>query len=208
VTGLNSAQPSCPLQNNSSGDGSVSRKLDPDTKGRFVGLLGLAALSLWIVVSISSNLYFSIVSAHWPKATARVTSSGVYSNGKGVGVSWTPKVEYAYEAGGSVHHSSKIRYLMRAFYDVDSASEVQASYPEGRVVSVAYDPQDPSQSVLEPGLAPGMWTQGLIPLFFCGLCGYIFFEITNPHRRVLLRSNPVEADFEDEGKGSDEAEMA
>lgn len=204
MTGLNSERQPFPLQNHSR-EGSKLRKLEPDTKGRLVGFVGLAALSFWIVASISSNLYFSVVSAHWPKAAARVVSSGVYSNGKGVGVSWTPKVEYEYEAEGSVRHSSNIRYLMRAFYDADSAAEVQESYPEGRLVSVAYDPQDPSRSVLEPGLAPGMWTQGLIPLFFCGLCGYIFFEITHPDRRILLHSNPVDAN---EDTSDDEPEMA
>jgi hypothetical protein len=186
----------------------VSKTFDSDTKGRLVGLLGLAALSVWIIVSISTNIYFSIVSQHWPTATARVTSSGVYTHGKGVGVSWNPVVEYEYEAGGAIHHSSKIRYLMRAFYDSDEANDVQSVYPAGRTVSVSYDPHDPERSVLEPGLPPGMWTQALIPLFFCGLCGYIFFEITHPERRLLLRSNPVEGDYEGKSKGDDEAEMA
>ena len=196
--GLNSARQFFP----------VSKTLDPDTKGRLVGLLGLAALSIWIIVSISTNIYLSVVSRHWPTATARITSSGVYAHGKGVGVSWNPVVEYEYEVGGAIHHSSKIRYLMRAFYNVDEANDVQSVYPTGRTVTASYDPQDPERSVLEPGLQPGMWTQALIALFFCALCGYILFEITHPERRLLLRSNPVDADYEDEGKGGDEAEMA
>ncbi len=103
-----------------------------------------------------------------------------------------------------MHRSSNIRFLMRTFYNADDASEVQAPYPVGRQVTVAYDLRDPNLSVLEPGVPRGMWKQGLIPLFFCGLCGYIFFEIRHPQRRLLL-SNPAganaDANYEGESNG-------
>ncbi len=208
MTGQNSTQQSFSSRNHRASENSKVPELDSDTKGRFVGFMGLAAFSVWIIVSVSTHLYFSVVSAHWPKATARVISSGVYANRASVARSFSPAVEYEYEVGGATRRSSNIRYLMHTFYDVGSATEVQLPYPAGRVVSAAYDPQNPNRSVLEPGIPPGMWTQGLIPLFFCGLCGYMFFEITHPQRRLLLQSNPADPDYEEDGKGGDEAEMA
>ncbi|HKS76080.1 MAG TPA: DUF3592 domain-containing protein [Terriglobales bacterium] len=181
-------------------------RLDADTKGRFVGLLGLGLLSLWLVLHLSSNFYFSIASKHWPLATARILSSGVYASGAGAGATFTPQVKYQFEADGKSYQSNNIRYLLKTFYNADTASEVESPYPVGRVVEVAFNPQDPSESVLEPGVPKGMWTQALIPLFFFGLCGYIFFEITHPHRRVLLGTYTVR-DTEDEDSGS-EAEPA
>ncbi len=172
-------------------------QLNADTRGRLVGLLGLAALSIWMSVSLSTNLYFSVVSQHWPRATARIMSSGVYTGGPGGESSWAPAVDYVYEVGGAPHRSSNIRYLMRTFYDVESAADVQAVYPVGSLVSVAYDPGNPNRSVLEPGVPRGMWSQALIPLFLCSLCGYILFEIAYPHRRILLRSFAMGGDCED-----------
>ncbi len=181
--------------------------LDADTKGRFVGLMGLGLLSLWLLLHLSSNFYFSVASANWPRATARVVSSGVYATGAGAGATFSPQVKYEFETAGKSYQSNNIRYLLRTFYNADSATEVQSSYPVGRMVSVAYDPEDPSRSVLEPGVPQGMWMQALIPLFFLGLCGYIFFEITHPQRRILLGTYGAAA-AEDQESGNDEAEPA
>lgn len=207
MTGSNSENQSLVFSDRRASENSRFRKLDSDTRGRFIGLLGLAAFSIWIAASLTSSFYFSVASEHWPTVTARVVSSGIYANGKGVGVSWAPKVEYQYQVAGTAHHASKIRYLMRTFYDQGSATDVEAPYPVGRLVSVFYDPQDPDRSVLEPGVPRGMWTQALIALFFFALCGYIFFEITHPERRFLLRSNPVETDYE-EGQDEDQSQFA
>ncbi len=200
MTDLNSAEQSLPLSNDRSTTASRAR-MSSDTKGRLVGLVGLAALSIWLSVNLFTNLYFSVVSQHWPRATARVTSSGIYSSGLGVETSWAPTVDYSYEVGGTSHHSSNIRYLMRTFYDVDSATEVQTVYPVGRIVSVAYDPGNPNRSVLEPGVPPGMWPRAVIPVFFCALCGYIFFEIVNPQSRILLQTYALGGNCEDQEEG-------
>jgi hypothetical protein len=207
VTGSNFEHQSFAVSNNRASENTGLSNLDSDTKGRFVGLFGLAIFSVYVAVSLSANFYFSVISAHWPTTIARVVSSGVYTNGKGVGVSWTPKVEYEYEVGGTTHHSEKIRFLMRTFYDQDSAADVEAPYAAARSVSVFYDPQDPDRSVLEPGIPPGMWTQGLIALFFFGLCAYIFFEITHPERRLLLHSNPT-GERNDEERSGDPSQLA
>ena len=178
-----------------------------DTKGRLVGLMGLGLLALWLMLHLASNFYFSVTSAHWPRATARVVSSGVYASGAGAGATFSPQVKYEFENAGKSYQADNIRYLLGTFYNAESATEVQSAYPVGRVVSVAYDPQDPSRSVLEPGVPQGMWTQALIPIFFFGLCGYIFFEITHPQRRILLGTYGAAAK-EDEESGNDEAEPA
>jgi hypothetical protein len=206
VTGQNFSQPASRLS--SKPTPLRKDKLDSDTKGRFVGLVGLCLFSVWIVVHLSSNFYLSLASRHWPTTYARVTSSAVYTHGAGAGMSWAPVVQYEYEAAGAEHRSSNIRFLLGTFYNADAAAEVVASYPVGRQVSVAYDPQDPNRSVLEPGVPQGMWTQAIIPLFFFGLCGYIFYEILHPERRMLLATYLLGNRGEDESQSDDEPETA
>ena len=163
--------------------------MNSDIKGRLVGLFGLGIITVWLTASIASNFFYSLTSRHWPKAPAHITYSGVVAGMSNVGT-WAPDVEYEYQVGGKAYHSASIRYPMPTFYDEDAAAEVQAAYTKGREVAVAYDPRDPSRSVLETGVPPGMWNQALIPLFFWVLSGYIFYEINHPGRRLLLRSNP------------------
>jgi len=206
VTDLNSL----PLSNDRSSE--PPKRRDADTNGRLVGLLGLGALTLWIIVTLSNGFHVALASQHWPRAIARITSSAIYTKGAGVGVSWIPTVEYEYGVGGTIRRASNIRFLMRTFYNADDANEVQSAYPAGRLVSIAYNPQDPNQSVLEAGIPHGMlWSQPLIPIFFLSLCGYIFYEISNPQKRRLLLPSPIDLndrDDKDEETDSNQAEMA
>jgi uncharacterized protein DUF3592 len=163
--------------------------MHPDTKARFVGLFGLGVITVWLTLSIGSNFFYSLTSRHWPKAQALITSSAVIARSSNAGTLWAPDVEYEYRVGGKTFRSANIRYPMPAFNEEEAAADMLAAYSEGHEHSVAYDPGDPSRSVLETGVPPGMWKQALIPLFFWSLWGYIFYEVNNPGRRFLLRSN-------------------
>jgi len=164
--------------------------MNSDTKARFVGLVGLGAIAVWLTVSLSSNFYLSIASLSWPKVAARITSAGINTGTSTMGTWWAPDVEYEYSVSGRAYHSATIRYLMKPFSEQEEAQAVLAGYPAQAQVRAAYDPQDPARSVLEPGVPAGMWKRALIPFFFWGLVAYIFYEIVHPDRRILLRSNP------------------
>ncbi len=155
-----------------------------DTKVRYVGLLGLGSIAVWLTLSLGSGFYLSLTSLRWPRVAVRVTSSGVDTGVSNVGRWWAPEVEYEYHLGGRSFRSSNIRYLMPVFYREDAAKLIQAEYPRDIQTEAAYDPQDPSRSVLEPGVPSGMWIRGLIPVFFWALTGYVFYGISQAQRRV------------------------
>lgn len=156
------------------------------TKGRLVGLLGLASVAVWLTLSLGSDFYLCLASLRWPTVPVRITASDVSTGVSNMGRWWQPELTYDYQVGGRNYRSSSIRYLMPAFYHVEGARQIQAAYPKGAQAQAAVDPANPSQSVLEPGIPEGMWWRGLIPLFFWTLTGYIFYEIRNPQRRFLL----------------------
>ncbi len=99
---------------------------------------------------------------------------------------YQPDVTYDYQVNGIAYRSSQVRYLMPPFYHQEGAHDIQGSFPQGAQVGVAYNPRNPTQSVLQPGIPSGMWMRGLIPLFFWSLIGYIYYEIRNPGRRFML----------------------
>lgn len=167
--------------------------MNSDTKIRFVGLVGLGSIAVWLTLSLGNCLYLCLTSLRWPTVLVRVTSSEVNTGVSNLGHWWVPDVEYEYQLGGQAYHSTNIHYLMPVFYHEEEARAVQATYPQDAKIRAAYDPRNPGRSVLEPGLPSGMWERALIPVFFWGLTAYLFYEIKHPERRLLLRSNPEEA---------------
>ena len=162
--------------------------MNSDTKARYLGLIGLGTVAVWLTLSIGNAFYMSLVSLRWPKVPVRVISSQVNAGSSNVGNWSSPDVVYEYRIGGEVYHSANIRYLLPPFYEKEQAQNVLSAYPAETQVLAAYDPQNPARSVLEPGVPPKMWWKALIPLFFWTLTAYIYYEIIHPDRRLLLRS--------------------
>jgi hypothetical protein len=156
------------------------------TKGRMIGLIGLAGFSLWVTLSLGTSFYLSLRSSFWPTTSAQVSSSSVSTGVSNIGRWWQPELTYGYQVEGRPYRSNNIRYMMPPLYREEDARQIRADYTEGRRVRVAYNPSNPSESVLEPGVPAGMWWRALLPLFFWGLTGYIYYEIRNPERRLML----------------------
>jgi Protein of unknown function (DUF3592) len=174
--------------------------MSSDTKGRMLGLLILGILVVCLGSNIFSGIYQSLQSEHWPRAEATVTTSAVNRDGSDVATRWTPVVEYRYNVGNASFASKRVRFLMAPMYQREEATGITEAYGVGRAVSIAYNPANPADSVLEPGLPPGTTKQVLIAMFLFGLVGYIFYEIHHPERRILLRT------FSDQVSSSEEPE--
>jgi hypothetical protein len=113
------------------------------------GLIGLVPLGLeWSSADSSSG---------WPSTRGRVTNSSLSSTkrvGGGSAETWTVHVSYSYAVGGKSHVGSAIH--KGSFPSYDSKAEARAvlgRYGDGASVTVFYDPSDPSDAVLEPGVA-------------------------------------------------------
>jgi hypothetical protein len=177
--------------------------MNSDSKARYVGLFGLGVFAVWLTAGIGSGFYRCLASVHWPTVAAYVSSSEVNTGTSNIGTWWAPAISYEYEVGGKRFEAANIRYLMPHYYRETPAADTIAPYPAGSQVRVSYDPQNPAESVLEPGVPSGMWKQALIPLFFWAVVGVIWFEIDHPNRRRLLRSNAeMEAEPEDEARAA------
>jgi len=164
--------------------------MNSDTRARLLGLFGLGSIAVWLTLSLGNAFYLCLISTHWPKAPARVVSSGINTGSSTLGKWWAPDVEYDYRVSQHAYRSSTIRYLMPPSYEKGDAQTVSTVYPREAQTTAAYDPENPARSVLEPGVPAGMWTKALILPFFWAVTGYMFYEIIRPRRRFMLRSNP------------------
>jgi hypothetical protein len=139
-----------------------------------VGIIAFVLLILNVVFLVI--IFFirrkMVVVSQWPSTMGTVLMSTIEqrSSSEG-GYTDYPVVQYSYQIGGQPYQS----YKLAPGPDVGGtgAGKVVARYPTGAQVMVFYNPQNPSDAVLERK-APAQWIMWLIlAIFDCVLCGVI-----------------------------------
>jgi hypothetical protein len=125
----------------------------------------------WFVVAIGAlSLYLGLqtmvggwASESWPTTPGVVATSEIEvehtgsGSSSGSGKSYHARVHYEYGVGGESFSAKRVSFGEFGTGDGDHASEVLARYPAGAKVAVHYDPEDPGDAVLEPGLQGIPW---------------------------------------------------
>ena len=94
-------------------------------------------------------------SQSWPSTTGEVFSTDVKrstsTDSEGYNTTtYEPVIIYGYNVIGSDYESSKISFgLKRTYNTVAKANQVLENYPKGSAVTVYYNPDNPSEAVLE-----------------------------------------------------------
>jgi hypothetical protein len=111
--------------------------------------------------------------AQWPSTLGMVLMSTLESRHSSDDSGYVnyPVVQYSYQVGGQTYQGGKIAPGMEV--GGSGAANVVARYPAGAQVMVFYNPQNPSEAVLE-SKAPAQWVMWLILVIFdLTLCGVI-----------------------------------
>jgi len=116
--------------------------------GLFLFLFGL----VFGLVGIISKRR-AAASLQWPTASGQILSSMIHTitstdNDGGTTTSYEPKVEYSYAVMGSPMNGSRIAFGAMGS-DYKSAQKILARYPVGAAVEVRYNPEKPTEAVLE-----------------------------------------------------------
>ena len=112
----------------------------------------------------------AVASASWPATEGRITRSRLEMRAGDKGSSFTADVAYEYDLDGRTLVGSRV--WIGDGYSSSPGTEHRDAvtrYPVGRQVQVHYDPQDPDESVLEPGPT---WSSMLLLLL-----GLVFLSI-------------------------------
>ena len=141
--------------------------------------LVIALVSISCVLVILNAVFLGViffmrrrmaVVSQWPSVMGTVVASRIeqrHSSDSG----WTdyPAVQYSYQVGGQTYQSMKLAPGPEV--GGSGARKVVARYPAGAQVMVFYNPQNPSDAVLERK-APAQWLMWLLLVVFdCALCG-------------------------------------
>ena len=139
-----------------------------------VGIIGFVLLilnALFLTIIFFMRRKMAAVS-QWPSTMGSVIMSRIEQRSSSEsGYTDYPVVQYSYQVGGQTYQSYKLAPGPEV--GGTGAGKVIARYPAGAQVMVFYNPQNPSEAVLERK-APAQWLMWLLLVIFdCTLCGVI-----------------------------------
>ena len=141
----------------------------------------LGTLIIGFVLAILNVVFLAViffmrrkmaVVSQWPSTMGTVLASTIEWRSSSEGGSTAyPVVQYSYQVNGRAYQSYKLAPGPEV--GGTGAKKIVARYPAGAQVMVFYDPQNPSEAVLERK-APAQWLMWLLLIVFdCALCGAI-----------------------------------
>ncbi|WP_113880736.1 MULTISPECIES: DUF3592 domain-containing protein [Marinobacter] len=117
-------------------------------------IIWVARLVLLVIIFLGFwRYYFGIKSKGWPVTDGLIISgkSEYYANPSGVN-GHILNIKYRYKVSGKNYTSTRINFsLNESAGNKAHAEELLNNYRNGRVVKVYYNPNNPEQSVIEPG---------------------------------------------------------
>jgi len=140
-----------------------------------VGAVGGSALlvNAILLVSIFSTQRKASAARNWPTAAGAVVESRLESRRSSNNRGWVnyPRVVYTYNVGGKPYVSNRVSPGMEV--GGVGAPGVIAKYPVGSQVKAYYNPQNPSEAVLEintPASVKMLWfVLVIVNLMMCGI---------------------------------------
>ena len=154
---------------------------------QFLLVAGILVFVLLILNAIFLGVIFFMrrrvaTVSQWPSTMGTVNASYLERRSSSEGGSTNyPVVQYSYQIGGRTYQGSKLAPGPEV--GGTGAGKVVARYPAGAQVMVFYNPESPSDAVLERK-APAQWLMWLLLIVFdCALCGVIpilYFSLGQP----------------------------
>ena len=143
-------------------------------------VFGLVFVGIGLFMLIRGFIQFRTMKASqgWPTVAGQVVHASV-----DVSVStdsdgmrsrrYTPHVVYSYAVLGQQYTNDKVAIGSKWNYASQARAASKLRYQSGDQVTVCYNPEDPAQSVLEPGAMGGVWGTLLIGIVFIIIGGFV-----------------------------------
>ena len=109
-------------------------------------------------------------SRNWPCVAGRITESTMQVTRRRRSTRYSPQVAYTYSVMGQAYFGTGMSIgATRVFSSYAKVQAQLAKYPLDQAVSVYYDPQQPAQATLEPGVTGGAWRTVLMGVITGGM---------------------------------------
>ena len=117
--------------------------------------LPFAAVGAWMSWSVGNTLYSAWQMSGWPTTEAYLSSGG-YETHSGDSLTYEAYAEYTYTWDGRTYRGNRVGIGSGADnigdYQQDTGRTLQRAASNGRPVTVYVNPEDPAESILDPGV--------------------------------------------------------
>jgi hypothetical protein len=141
-------------------------------------VLVLAGLGVVLFAVYIRNLARVRASGSWPAVQGTVTESWIEEDATTeedgtISRRYAPKVSYRYTVMGMEYQGDRIAFGPGTSGSRSSAEKVLARYPKGGAALVYYNPEKPTDAVLERSLSKGLLASGAV---FIAVAVYLFIR--------------------------------
>ncbi|MBN2163908.1 MAG: DUF3592 domain-containing protein [Pontiellaceae bacterium] len=146
----------------------------PPKRKNEIGGKVFAVLFCSVFILIGAGLSYALTvkpllavqrSKGWDRAPAVVLSSSVKTHSDSDGDTYSVEIQYAYDVQQQHYEGNRYSFFGGSSNGYEGKEAVVNQYPPGRGFEVFYDPEKPSESVINRELTGTVWL-GLIPLAF------------------------------------------
>lgn len=133
------------------------------------------------------DLYKAGASTDWPFVQGEIVSSEIEQRRRNVGrrghittFTYYANILYEYSVDGTIFSGSRVGYGDFGTDNSTHATQVLSVYPTNKRINVYYMPQNPEESLLEPGVRPSTWFRlgfGLVFAAMGALLAYFLFRL-------------------------------
>jgi hypothetical protein len=141
-----------------------------------------ATVGLGLLIAGLNDLRRARRSRNWPTTPATLVSAELVQRSQpasresgGSRPYFELLLQFQYTVGQPLQGSSHVRLPPTESGGEEQARAALARYPAGKTLDVAYNPENPSETVLEPGVHGTSFTRGLVGITFLVLAGVIPF---------------------------------
>ena len=128
-------------------------------KGRIVGslfALPFFGVGVWMLWSVGNTFYESREMQHWAQVDARIITAGYEIRSGDDSDTYEAYARYSYSYGGGLYTGDRVTIAGGGDnigdYQTDMGNALSAKLARGQPVTVRVNPEDPSQSIIDPGI--------------------------------------------------------
>ncbi len=132
---------------------------------------------IYLAGNVVSSCMHGHASRNWPTVDGKVIDSSVESSVEfgshgTIHTSYRPLIKYEYAVSGVPCSGDNWAFYTLWSTDKEWAASIVQKYPAGSRVTVYYDPANPGESVLEPGIRwqTELWPAGMCLLYVFVVC--------------------------------------
>jgi len=130
---------------------------------RWVMPAGFVLGGVWLIAAQTTAMWRGLQSRSWPTTAGTIVYAGWQSyqrSGAYIGPNYNaapflhqPDIHYRYEVNGRVYEGSRVSLHDHRDGNLGNVKAIVERYPVGSAIEVYFDPSEPSQAILEPGVA-------------------------------------------------------